>query len=191
MFISKEEREKILLLNQILGMNHRSKPFDFTKKDDIIEAVELVTAEYVDMSYYWGTISNINSLLDESIEYFYPAEWMSLSLEGTTNDDDINEAINAVDNAEDALAVLMDRAEEKCKRLWELILLSNLTDVKKHFFGEDITVDIKIVKELLEEHFFEICNEIKYDGNIENSTMKFAKGLLKFIKQKIGKSDDE
>lgn len=60
-------------------MNHRSKPFDFNNTEDLIEAVELVTAEFVDMVQYWGKISDLNSSFDESIEHFYPANWIGIS----------------------------------------------------------------------------------------------------------------
>ncbi|WP_442601810.1 hypothetical protein [Paenibacillus sp. KN14-4R] len=185
MFISKEQKEKITLLNNILGMKHRTRPFDFTKTEDIIEAVEFVTAEYVDMSRYWGMISELNSQFDESIECFYPAGWIGISQEGTTNDDELDEARDTINDTEDALRVLMDRSEIKCIEIWEFIFTTDQKAVKLHFFGQDITCEINILRELLEDEIFEIIDEIDYDGNIENSTMGFARNLLKKIQNKV------
>jgi len=176
MFISKEQKEKIQMLNNLLGMKHRTRPFDFTKTEDLIEAIEYVTAEYIDMSHYWGTISEVNSQFDESIEYFYPSGWISISQEGTTNDDELDEAREAINCAEDSLRALLDRSEIKCKEIWDQ------KAVKQHFFGQDITFEIEKLKEILDDHIFDIGNEIDYDGNIANSTMYFAKNLLNRIK---------
>ncbi|WP_374017999.1 hypothetical protein ABU162_28625 [Paenibacillus thiaminolyticus] len=185
MFISKEKRDKINLLNSLLGMKHRSTPFDFARNEDIIEAVELITAEYVDMYQYWATISELNSQLDESIECFYSAEWISISQEGTTNDDELDEAIEGVNLAEDALRILMERAEQKCKDVWELIVLSDLKTVKQHFWGEDISSDRNRLNEILEDEMYEICSEILYNGNVQSSTESFANGLLRRLKNKF------
>jgi hypothetical protein len=62
-------------------MNYRTKPFDFTNTKDVIEAATYITAEYVDMSCYWGNLSEIASAFDESLEVFDPAAWMGISEE--------------------------------------------------------------------------------------------------------------
>src|SRR5699024_7930424 len=100
-------KERIELLNSILGMSHRPKSYDMLNPDDLIELTEQVTAEYMDMRYYWDTISSVNSDFDESLETFYPAKWMNLTLEGNTGDDDINETITALNYAEDSMGKLM------------------------------------------------------------------------------------
>ncbi|HBU84426.1 MAG TPA: hypothetical protein DEF35_22695 [Paenibacillus sp.] len=181
MFISKDQQTKIKQLNQILGMKHRNTPFDFNKKEDWIEAVEMITAEYVDFCEYWGRLSDLNSNLDESLECFYPASWMEISQEGRVKDTKINNVIKSVNKAEDALRVLMDRAAEKCRKIWILVFESQQNAVIKEFLGEEITCSIEDLEEILEEEIFEMATEIKYTGNVENSTREFAKNL----KQKI------
>ncbi|GGH84760.1 hypothetical protein [Saccharibacillus endophyticus] len=78
----------------------------------------MITAEYVDFCEYWGRLSDLNSSLDESIEYFYPASWIEISQEGRARDSKLNNAIKSVSKAEDALRILLDRAEEKCRKIW-------------------------------------------------------------------------
>ncbi|MUT65956.1 hypothetical protein [Paenibacillus sp. NEAU-GSW1] len=88
----------------------------------------------------------------------------------------------SINCAEDSLRALLDRSEIKCKEIWEFVFITDQNAVKQHFFGQDITFEIEKLKELLEDHIFDIGNEIDYDGNIENSTMQFAKNLLNRIK---------
>lgn len=73
MFINKDDKEKIELLNELLGMSHRTKSYDMLNPDDLIELTELITAEYIDMRHYWNMISRVHSDFDESVEVFYPA----------------------------------------------------------------------------------------------------------------------
>ena len=131
MFINKEQKEKILLLNKVLGTKYRTTPYDLANPKDLIEATINITAEYVDMEYYWSSLSDINSRFDETLEVFYPANWMNLSLENSTNDDNIDAAIIALNNAEETMSILMDKAEEKCTWIWELILLSDFNEIKE------------------------------------------------------------
>ncbi|QLG41260.1 hypothetical protein MKY42_12705 [Paenibacillus sp. FSL W7-1088] len=181
MFISKDQQTKIKQLNQILGMKHRSTPFDFNKKEDWIEAIEMITAEYVDFCEYWGRLSNLNSNLDESLECFYPASWVEISQEGNVKDAKLNNAIKSVNKAEDSLRVLMERAEEKCRKIWILVFESQQKAVIKEFLGEEMTCSIEDLQEILEEEIFEMATEIEYTGNVENSIREFSKNL----KQKI------
>jgi len=37
LFIGKDDREKIELLNSVLGMSHPSKPYDVSNSDDLID----------------------------------------------------------------------------------------------------------------------------------------------------------
>lgn len=184
MFISKDQQKKIKQLNLILGMKHRSTPFDFNKKEDWLEAIEMITAEYVDFCEYWGRLSDLNSSLDESIECFYPASWMEISQEGRVGDSKLNNAIKSVNKAENSLRVLMRRSEEECIRIWSLAFESEQKAVIKELLGEEITCNTKELQEIFEEEIFEIATEIKYTGNVEDSTREFSKNLKQRIELK-------
>jgi hypothetical protein len=182
LFIDKEQKEKIELLNKVLGTRYRTTPYNLANPKDLIEAATLITSEYVDMDYYWSTLSDLNSKFDESLEVFYPARWMNLSLENTTKDDDIDEAIDALNNAEETMHVLMNKAEEKCKWVWELILLSNFSEVKEYFFGENVQFDEQKVNEVLGDNLIEVYDGSNYKYTVEELAKEFAKQL--FIKFK-------
>lgn len=55
--------------------------------EDLIEATEFITAEYVDIAHYSNTIGKAESDFDETLEVFHPAKKSCLSLESTTGDD--------------------------------------------------------------------------------------------------------
>ncbi|PIH60056.1 hypothetical protein [Paenibacillus sp. LK1] len=186
-FISKDQQTKIKQLNQILGMKHRSTPFDLNKKEDWIEAIEMITAEYVDFCEFWGRLSNLNSNLDESLECFYPASWVEISQEGKIKDMKLNNAIKSVNKAEDSLRVLMDRAEAKCRKIWILVFESQQKAVIKEFLGEEMLCSIEDLQEILEEEIFEMATEIEYIGNVESSTREFSKNLKQKIELKKSK----
>ncbi len=178
MFINKSQKEKIELLNSILGTGYRTKPYDLLNAKDLIEAATYLTAEYVDMDYYWVSISEVNSDFDESLEVFHPASWANLTFRGSTNDDEIDKVIHFLNHAENSMGVLKDRAEERCKWIWAIILTSDIKEVKIHFFGKDVIFNQEDIQTIFEEDLFDICDEINYNGNVEHSASEFAKSLL-------------
>jgi len=184
MFISKDQQEKIKRLNHILGMKHRSQPFDFNKKEDWIEALEMITAEYIDFCEYWGRLSDLNSSLDESLECFYPANWMEITQDGQISDDELDEAVRSVNQAENALQILMDRAEEKCKEIWQLTFDTRQDAVIKYFLGEEVTYKSEDLKHILEDYIFELATEIEYNGNVQHSVQEFSKNLKRKMESK-------
>lgn len=186
MFIGRDDKEKIELLNSVLGTSHRSKPYNLLNPDDLIELIEVVTAEYIDFRYYWMTISSINSDFDESIETFYPAKWMNMALKGST-DDEIDEVITAVNYAEHAMEKLMDNSEEKCVNLWRLILQSDFKEVKEHFFNENIEVNQERLDYTLDEGLIYLFEDFNYTGNVQQSTREF----VRFLKKHLGTPENE
>lgn len=180
-FIKKEDRVNIEILNEASGTRHRTKPYDFNNSNDIIAATIMATAEYADMSSYWSQLYNIDEAFDESLEYYRPAGWLNLGLKGTTEDEDIDDAIVSLNETVNCFEKLMNKAEQNCIEMWKIALLKPKDDVLKYFFGEVINVDIKRVEHVLEEQIAEICDSIEYDGVIENSAENFAKVLKEYI----------
>lgn len=176
-FIKKEDRENIEKLNEALGTRHRVKPYDFNNSNDIIAATIMATAEYADMSNYWSQLYNIDEAFDESLEYYRPAGWINLGLKGTTEDEDIDDAIASLNETLNSFEAIMKKAEQKCIEMWKIVLLKPKDEVLKYFFGEVINFDRKKVEYVLEEQLIEICDSMEYDGVIENSAENFAKIL--------------
>lgn len=182
-FIKKEDRENIDKLNMLMGTNHRSKPYDLKKDEDLIEATAMATAEYVDLEHYFGILSNLSEAFDESMEFFYPDEWINIGLKGTMEDEDLSSAVESLSVTEDLFHILVDRAETKCIKLWKLVLLESSDDVIRHFFGETKHFDKETVENVLEDNLFEVLDEMEYDRVIENSVKNFAKALGKILEE--------
>lgn len=181
MFISKDDKEKIELLNKTLGTKHRTRPYDLSNPKDMIEAATYITAEYIDLYRYWTNIANVNSDLDESIEVFHPAKWMSITLDSTTHDERLDYVCSLLNQLEDGFSELVNEMEQKCSGIWKVILLNDFKEVKEHFLGEAISYDKDQANLILDEYIFEISERINYDGNIENSAKEFARGLHKML----------
>ncbi|MFW6030076.1 MAG: hypothetical protein ACOCRO_07455 [Halanaerobiales bacterium] len=181
-FLSKEDRENIKRINQCLGMKHRLKPYDFNKKEDLIEACSFITAEYIDFAHYWRTLANVNESFDESLEYFYPAAWAKIGLEGSTNDNDLDEAMVCLRDTTEILGKLMDKAEDRCKNIWTYILFNDSEEVIEYFFKEDFSFNKDIVETVLEEKLFEVFLETDYTLSIEEVTKDFARNLCEQLK---------
>ena len=176
--MNKEEREKVEELNFTLGSKHRTKPYDFKNPDDIIEATVMATAEYCDMAYYWSTIENILDELDESLETFYPEEWVKHS---KTNNKYFNQADCHLEKASDALNELMDQAEEKCKEMWNIAIFNSSNEVMKYFFEEEMIIKKEIINFILNEKLIEVYGDIDYNGIVVDSAKMFAKVLKEKI----------
>jgi hypothetical protein len=175
-YINKEDRNNIKSLNKILGMQHRSDPYDFKKPKDIIQATELATAEYLDMTYYWMTLSNIDELFDESLEHFNTAGWINIGLKGTTGSKKIDSACSSLEKTAGLFHDLMMESEENCAEMWNVVLFGAADEVRQHFFGENINYPEEVIKTAL-ERTFELSTEIEYGYVIEKSAESFVKAL--------------
>jgi len=58
-FYTKEERGLIEFLNENLGTNHRSNPYDFYNKKDMKEQLELMIGRYMDYRKYWKIMETL------------------------------------------------------------------------------------------------------------------------------------
>ncbi len=183
-FLSKEDRANIKKINQYMGMNHRLKPYEFNKEEDLIEACSFITAEYIDFAHYWRTVANMEENFDESLEYFYPAAWAKIGLEGSTNDNDLDEALACLRDTTGVLGKLMDKAEDRCKNIWAYIFFNDLEEVREYFFKEDFSFNKDIVEAVLEEKLFEVFLETDYTLSIEEVTKDFARSLQERLKTK-------
>ena len=184
-FMNSEDRENVEKLNDLLGTNHRTKPYDIKNDDDLIEMTKMITAEYVDMSHYWSELANLEENFDESLEIFNPAGWVNIGLKGSTNDDIIDDAISSLKHTTNLFGNIMDKSEEKCINVWRFILKNPIKKVHKCFFGKIVNYNEEVINNVLsEDYIFEVSVKINYDGIVENSVKGFAENLLKALKSK-------
>jgi len=179
------DRENIKQLNEIMGTNYRTKPYNIKNTDDLIEMIEMITAEYVDMAHYWSVLVNIDENFDESLEVFNPAAWVNIGLKGTTYSDIIDEAISSLRHTTNLFGDIMDESEKRCIEIWKFILKNPVEKVHKYFFDELVNYSDEIIdRALSEDYIFEIFAGINYDGIVENSAKMFSENLVKALKFK-------
>jgi hypothetical protein len=119
----------------------------------------------------------IEEAFDESLEYFEPAAWIKIGLEGCTEDHHIDDARDSLQDATDNFQTLLDICEGKCLVMWKMVLFNSPEEVIKHFFGEAIEIEESIIDEVFEKRIFDILDNINYDGFMENSVESFAVNL--------------
>ena len=63
-------------------MNHRLTPYDFKNPQDVLDALEKATSEYLDMMGIDRGLSDIGLLFEDSVRQHYPEKWLRLGLSG-------------------------------------------------------------------------------------------------------------
>src|SRR5262249_11788872 len=131
--ISKEDRRFVELLNKRLGTNHRSRPYDFKKKDDLVEAATMATAEFLDYNKYQTIIWGLHGELDETIETFNPSAWGKIGLMGNTSVESLDNALYSIQLARKAFGHLYEESLRAYQSIWRIIFSSGNDDVLRHF----------------------------------------------------------
>jgi hypothetical protein len=173
-FNKREDRENIEKLNRLVQTAHRSKPYDLKKAEDIIEATKMATAEFIDITEYWGRLVEVDEAFDESLEYYEPAAWIKIGLKGDTENEEIEAARISLESAISSFRILMDRAEEKCITMWKVVFNCGDDKVINYFFDEVIHVEEGVLEKVFEDDMIELLDNMEYDGVIENSAQRFA-----------------
>lgn len=176
-YYSKDERETIERLNGLLGMSHRSKPYDFTNIDDLREAFAMTVAEHIDYLKYSMTILDVEENFDESLEYFDPVTWTSLHDSNVEGDELALNVLFYLREAGNYLSDISDRSEEKCKELLEMIL-SMSPEIREAVLGKKYIFNEEAI-----ESVFEDCYEIKDTYNVDKSRDAFIEILDKYLKE--------
>lgn len=174
-YYTKEDRETIEKLNSILGMKHRSKPYDFNKMDELADAFMMIIAEYIDYQNYHMTVENVIEAFDESLEYYDPVTWMSLHSEDIKGDKLAVKTSNALGKTGNFLFDLSKRAKQKCKDMLVLILGMS-TDYRQAVLGKAYLYNEDVI-----EAVFEDCMEIIDVYCLEESRDAFMKILDKHL----------
>ncbi len=182
-FIDKEDRYKIEIVNKSLRTNYRTRPYDFKNPDDIVEATIMATAEYVDFTYYCDILEELHEAFDQTLEVFYPSEWLNLGPKIDNADKNLVQAEKNVRKVQNVFEKLMDLAERKCAEMWRIVFYQSPDTVKKRLFGDVITFDKDLIDDVLSEKMYKVFDEIEYDGVVEHSAKSFAKSLKALLIQ--------
>lgn len=181
--MSKKEKENIAELNAIMGTRYRETEFDLENSKDLIEAVENVTAEYMDYIHYWAELENIMENFDQSLEVFHPEKWFNMVKGKTTENLLIDEIIDNLYDVSDNMRKLANEAEERCSKMWKYMLLGNNNEAKTYFVGDISEYEEKKIIEAVEAVIMDIF-EISYENQVQNDAKNFAKGIKECLESR-------
>ncbi|MDA8334760.1 MAG: hypothetical protein M0Z41_07185 [Peptococcaceae bacterium] len=121
---SSSKRNAIELLNAALGTRYRSKPYDMNNPDDVAHMVTYISGEFMDLCHYSTEIDSMLEYLDESIETYYPAEWISadLAVSDIKTDIPMAKAYLQLRRAGKTMNKALVEAAARCKEAWSLFL---------------------------------------------------------------------
>ena len=182
--LSKKDQDNIAELNAIMGTTYRESEYDFEKSKDLIDAIENATAEYMDYINYWSRLNSVMGNFDQSLEVFHPEKWFNMSKTGTTENELVDETVSNLYDVTDNMFELASDAEERCKDLWEFLLLGDNKEVQKYFVG-DISMYNKEKLSKAIDAVIEDIFDIEYRNQVQKDTKSFANGVKKFLENEI------
>ena len=182
--LSKKDKENIAELNAIMGTRYKESEYNLENNKDLIKAIENATAEYMDYINYWARINSVMESFDESLEVFHPEKWFNMTKTGTTQSDLIDRTIESLYEADDNMSELAREAEERCKELWEFLLLGDNKEVQTYFLGDISKYNKEDLCNAIED-VFENIFDIEYKCQVQNDTRNFANGIKYFLENEI------
>lgn len=182
--LSKKDQDNIAELNAIMGTTYRESEYDLEKSKDLIDAIENATAEYMDYINYWSRLNSVMENFDQSLEVFHPEKWFNMSKTGTTENELVDETVSNLYDVTDNMFELASDAEERCKDLWEFLLLGDNKEVQKYFVG-DISMYNKEKLSKAIDAVIEDIFDIEYRNQVQKDTKSFANGVKKFLENEI------
>lgn len=180
--LSKKDKKDIAHLNAIMGTKYREAGYDLENSQDLIEAIQNITAEYMDYMQYAGKLSSVLEDFDQSLEVFYPEKWFKTVKDGTTGSKFIDELYSNLGDASHKMYKLAFEAEERCKEVWEYLFESDKDDVKQHFLGDVSNYTQEQLLDTLEE-VMENIYDVDYANQIETDATSFASKIKKYLEE--------
>lgn len=178
--LSKKDKENIAELNALLGTRYRENEFDLENTDDLIDAVENITAEYMDYMNYWARLNDIVENFDQSLEVFHPEKWFNMTKEGTTETGLIDDTILSLDTAEENMYELASEVEIKCREIWKFMLLGNNKKAQEYFVGDISKYSEEQLLDVIEGAIENIL-EVEYENQVQNDAENFANTIKKYL----------
>lgn len=186
--LSNKDKEDIAQLNAIMGTTYRESGYNLENENDLIEATEYITAEYMDYANYWGKIENVIEDFDQSIEVYHPEKWFRSSINGTTGKEIIDQTMSSLYKASDDMNKLFQEAEKGCIEVWKFLLLGDSKKAKEYFVGDISRYSEEELIYALEDTIENIF-EIKYENQIQEDAKCFGESIRESLEE-IKKQED-
>lgn len=178
--LSRKDKKDIAELNAIMGTRYRESGYNLENSEDLIEAIQNITAEYMDYIHYWSELEDVLENFDQSLEVFYPEKCFRTVKDGTTGRNLFDETMSNLYCATDNMSDLAFEAEDRCKEIWEMLFNSDKDDVKQCFLGDISNYTQEQLVEALEETIENIY-DVDYANQIETDAESFAKKIKKYL----------
>jgi len=179
-FFNKEDVNKIKILNDYLGMQHRHKPMDLNNAKDLCEHLKYKSCAFLDYTNYYGELNNLLEKYDESMEYYDTASWFNLPQDTGEVDGLLKESYMALSHAENMFDELSNRAMQECEEVL-IIVLKAKKDLQKYILGVEYSLRQETLKKVIEA-VFEDPEQIEYHYNMEDTFESFIKHVNDTIK---------
>ena len=166
-----------------MGTRYRENGYNLENSKDLIEAIKNVTAEYMDYINYSGELSAIMENFDQSIEVFHPEKWFHMTTTGIIEDDLVANTLSGLYETADNMSELADEAEERCRELWEFLLLGDNKEAQTYFLGDISKYSAETLNEALED-VIENIFDIEYENQVQSDAKNFANGIKEFLERK-------
>lgn len=176
-YFNKDSIKRLEIINAGMGTEHRTKPYDFKNANDLNEAFKFSVCEFLDYKEYWGRLSDVDENFDESVEYYDPTNWVNMSIGEEIDDKLLKQAINSISKAERAFYKLFQRSEEKCKKIFEIVLKSD-EKIQLKILGNFYNYDDSIIEEVFNDD--EIFS-LEYIYNMEDAYENFIRYINETI----------
>ena len=172
----KEDAANTRRLNEVLGTDHRSKPYDMNKAEDLQHALTMTVAAYRDYTHYSLTLDGLADDFDESVEHFATASWINMTLNPDKVDKQIVKCVTSLNKASGCFRDLADRAKENFVFFLRAVLATPPA-TQKAVLGQAYKIEPEEWSERMEE-LFEDFIEVEYKPSIPDNWNAFLE-LLK------------
>jgi hypothetical protein len=156
----KEDIANVKKLNAFLGTDHRSRPYDLNKAEDLEQALLLTVAVYRDYRQYGTTLDLLIEDYDETLEHDDPASWINLGLAPEKVDDLSYDGLDALESASRIFNKIIERAKAKCALIIKAIL-STPPATQQAVLGKEYRIKLEEMDEMIEGLFNDL-DEAEY-----------------------------
>jgi len=139
----------------------------------------LSVCEFLDYKEYWGILSDLDEKFDESVENYDVSNWINMSIGEEIDDKLLIQATKSISKSENFLYKLFNRAEQKCRKIFEIILKSE-NNIQSKILGSHYVYDDLLVDKVFDD---EGIFSLEYIYNMEDAYEAFIKYINKVLQE--------
>lgn len=183
---SKDRTARIRQLNEILQMAHRTKPYDIKNPDDLKEMVCYASGHLLDIFHYGGEIDILLENYDETIETFYPAEWLAMG-QGELDGQDIEIpadiwAYRFLHDVQRHLDEAFKQQLDECRDAWTVFLANANPEIIEEMTGGPMEITEVLIERVNDLDFHQLALEIDpWPYSVEESGAALGRAIRQVL----------